>query len=218
MAKLKVVDTKGKEKGDVDLALMAVVKPSVLHRAVVAEEANNRQGTQKAKTRAEVRGGGRKPYRQKKTGRSRQGSIRSPLHRKGGVVFAPVPRDYSKKVNRKERRLALQSAFATQADQGRIIVVDKIDFDQPKTKLAVELLNSIGANVQRVLVILPSYDEVALKAFRNLRHVEVRTAPSKASKDGEQTRAQGFSTRDLLVAHKVVVSKDALAAIQEAWS
>lgn len=218
MAKVKIVDTKGKEKGDVELGLSADVSPSVLHRVVVAEEANNRQGTQKAKTRAEVRGGGRKPYRQKKTGRSRQGSIRSPLHRKGGVVFAPVPRDYSKKVNRKERRLALQAAFATQADQGKVIVVDKIQFDQPKTKSAVELLNAIGATARRVLVILPAYDEVALKAFRNLRHVEVRTAPCKTTKDGEQAKAQGFSTRDVLVAHQVVVSKDAMEVIKEAWS
>ncbi len=217
MTTVKIVDSKGKEKGSVDLQVSADVKQSVLHRAVVAEEANKRQGTQKAKTRAEVRGGGRKPYRQKKTGRSRQGSIRSPLHRKGGVVFAPVPRDYDKKVNRKERRLALQTALATQADAGKLIVVDKIEFSEPKTKDAVALLTAVGANSRRVLVILPAYDEIALKAFRNLPNVEVRTAPIRA-KEGEPVRSQGFSTRDLLVAHQIVVAKDALTAIQEAWA
>jgi large subunit ribosomal protein L4 len=217
MATIKVLDSKGKEKGSVDLKAPVEAKPSVLHRAIVSEEANSRQGTQKAKTRAEVRGGGRKPYRQKKTGRARQGSISAPHYRKGGVVFAPVPRDYGKKMNKKERRLALRAALATQADAGNLIVVDKIEFAAPKTKDAAALLKAVGAESRRVLVILPAYDENTLKAFRNLPHVEVRTAPSNSKQD-EGAKSQGFSTRDLLVAHRVVIAKDALNAIQEAWA
>lgn len=217
MATVKVLDSKGKEKGSVELAAPAEAKQSVLHRAVVAEEANSRQGTQKAKTRAEVRGGGRKPYRQKKTGRARQGTISAPHYRKGGVVFAPVPRDYTKKVNKKEKRLALKAALAAQAEAGTLIVVDKIEFGAPRTKDAAALLKAVGADAARVLVILATYDETSLKAFRNLPHVVVRTAPSKKD-DETEAKSQGFSTRDLLVAQRVVIAKDALSAVQEAWA
>lgn len=218
MATLKVLDSSGKEKGTVTVASVDT-KRSVLHRAVVAEEANSRQGTQKAKTRAEVRGGGRKPYRQKKTGRARQGSIRSPQYAHGGVVFAPRPRDYEKRLNRKERRLALRSAFSARAEDGSLVVVERIAFQEPKTKEAAALLKNVGADASRVLVILPSYDQTALKAFRNLPNVEVRTAPTKKKEGVENSaKSQPFSTRDLLVARKIVVAKDALAAIEEAWS
>lgn len=217
MATIRVLDSQGKEKGSVELKSLAEPKPSVLHRVVVAEEANARQGTQKAKTRAEVRGGGRKPYRQKKTGRARQGSIRAPHYRKGGVVFAPVPRDYGKKVNKKERRLAMRAALTAQAEAGNVIVVDKIEFEAPKTKMASALLKAVGADAARVLVILSRHDETCVKAFRNLQNVVVRTAPAKSNQEREG-RSQGFSTRDLLVAHRIVMAKDALDAIQEAWS
>ncbi|MBL1148810.1 MAG: 50S ribosomal protein L4 [Armatimonadetes bacterium] len=221
MASLKILDSSGKQKGEVAVndALSTVSKLSVIHRAVVAEQANRRQGTQKVKTRAEVSGGGRKPYRQKKTGRARQGSIRAPHYAHGGVVFAPQPRSYEKKVNRKERRLAIQSAFAAKLNDDAIIVVDKISFSEPKTKSAVELLSKVGAaDAKRVLVILPAYDEVAFKSFRNLPNVEVRTAPA-AVKDGDDpVKTQGFSARDLMVAHKIVIAEDALKAIQEVWA
>ncbi len=213
MATLKVIG--GKDTVEVK---SVEVKKSVLHRAVVAEEANSRQGTQKAKTRSEVKGGGRKPYKQKKTGRARQGTIRAPHYAHGGVVFAPVPRDYEKKVNRKERRLALKSAFAVKADAGDVIVVETIAVKAPKTKDAVAMLKTWGADVKRVLVIVPSYDEAVVKSFRNLPNVEVRTAPARIKGVQEGTKTQAFSTRDLLLANKVVVAKDALSAIEEAWS
>lgn len=217
MATLKVIDAKGKEKGSVEVK-SSEAKNSVLHRAVVAEEANKRQGTQKAKTRAEVRGGGRKPYKQKKTGRARQGTVSAPHYAHGGVAFAPVPRDYEKKVNRKERRLALQTAFSLKAEAGDVIVVEKIEVKTPKTKDAVAMLKAWGADVRRVLVIVQEYDEALVKSFRNLSNVEVRTAPARIKGDLEGPKTQAFSTRDLLVAHKVVVAKDALTAIEEAWA
>lgn len=217
MATLKVLDAKGKEKGSVEVK-SSEAKNSVLHRAVVAEESNKRQGTQKAKTRAEVKGGGRKPYKQKKTGRARQGTVSAPHYAHGGVAFAPVPRDYDKKVNRKERRLALQTAFSVKAEAGDVIIVEKIEVKAPKTKDAVAMLKAWGADVRRVLVILPEYDEALVKSFRNLKNVEVRTAPARIKGVQEGPKTQAFSTRDLLVAHKVVVAKDALTAIEEAWA
>ena len=186
-----------------------------IHRAVVAEEANSRQGTQSAKTRAEVRGGGRKPYKQKKTGNARQGSIRSPHYAHGGMAMAVKPRDYSKKVNRQERRASILTAFSQHLEVGNITVVDNIAFAAPKTKDATSLLAALGlAGVRRVLVILPVYDEITYKCFRNLPNVVVRTAPSS----DQEVKTQAFSTRDLLVAHKVVVAQDALAKIEEVWA
>src|SRR6185503_9030577 len=120
-----------------------------LHRTLVAETANARQGTQKAKTRSEASGGGRKPYKQKKTGNARQGTIRAPHYAHGGVAFAPVPRDYSKKVNKKERKLATISAFSVQANNGNVLVADKIAFGAPKTKEAADLLKAHGLDKVR---------------------------------------------------------------------
>ncbi len=219
MASLKVLNKAGKSAGEIKIGeALASAKASApaMYRAVIAEEANNRQGTQKAKTRAEVRGGGRKPYRQKKTGRARQGSIRAPHYYHGGVVFAPTPRDYSQKVNKKERRLAILGSLAARIESGDVIVVDSIQFGAPKTKEAFELLKNVGADeAKRVLVILPEHDKTCWLSFRNLPNVKVRTAPSKGDGKGA---AVGFSARDLLVAHKIVIAKDALDAIQEAWT
>lgn len=196
---------------------LASVKPktSVLHRAVVAEEANSRQGTQSAKTRSETRGGGRKPYKQKKTGRARQGSIRSPQYAHGGMAFAVKPRDYDKKVNRKERRTAILGALNLKIEEGAVSVTDSIVFTEPKTKQAVELLKALGvADAKRVLVILPAVDDKTYKCFRNLPNVVVKTAPSS----DKEVKTDVFSARDLLVAHKIVVAKDAMKRIEEVWA
>lgn len=219
MASLKVLDKAGKSVGEVklgDRVADATVNTPLLHRAVVSEEANNRQGTQKAKTRAEVRGGGRKPYRQKKTGRARQGTVSAPHYHHGGVAFAPVPRDYSKKVNRKERRKAIITALSARVTSGDVIVVDKIEFKKPKTKDAIAMLKAVGAgDAKRVLVILESCDDAAYKSFRNIPNIKIRTAPVRGEGSAQ---TQGFSTRDLLVAHKIVAAKGAIEAIEEAWA
>lgn len=215
---------------------------SVIHRAVVAENANRRQGTQSAKTRSEVRGGGRKPYKQKKTGNARQGTIRAPHYAHGGMAFAVKPRDYDKKVNRKERRAALVGALSAQIEAGNVVLADKILFTEPKTKNAVEFLKAMGvSDAKRVLVVLPVYDDVTYRCFRNLPNVVVRTAPSsgapvkaeapasaeaapKKSKAKKEVESAGpaktatFSTRDVLVAHKVVIAQDAMSKIEEVWA
>lgn len=204
--------------------MRAEAKVSTLHRVVIAEEANKRQGTQSAKTRSETRGGGRKPYKQKKTGRARQGSIRAPHYAHGGMAHAVKPRSYEHKVNKKERRLALKAALTARIDEGDVIMVDAIAFDTPKTKAAVAFLEKAGiAAAKRVLIILPEYDEATYKCFRNLRNgeatkIEVRTAPANVKAGADAVKTQSFSTRDLLVAHKIVMAKDALKKIEEAWA
>lgn len=216
MAELEIRNDKGKVVGKHQLAgpiADVEVSKAVLHRVVVAEEANARQGTQSAKTRSEVRGGGKKPYKQKKTGNARQGTIRAPHYAHGGMALAVKPRDYSKKVNRKERRLATIAAFSAKVADGSVIVADSITFAAPKTKDAQALLAAWGVNeIRRVLVVIPEHNEATLKSFRNIPNVTVRTAPSR---DG---KASSFSTRDLLVAHKIVIAKDALAKTEEVWT
>ena len=222
MATIEIKDKGGKKVGSHDLsAVLTTIGAShtTIHRTVVAEEANARQGTQSAKTRSEVRGGGRKPYKQKKTGNARQGTIRAPHYAHGGMAMAVKPRDYSKKVNQRERRAAILSSLAMHFEAGNVSVVDAIAFAQPKTKDAIALLAALGlGGVRRVLVILPEYDEVTLKSFRNLTNVVVRTAPASVKSGEEGPKTQAFSARDVLVAHKVVVAKDALARIEEVWS
>lgn len=216
MSQVEVKNQEGKVVGTREMpkALAEVsVGRSVVHRAVVAEMANSRQGTQSAKTRSEARGGGRKPYKQKKTGNARQGTIRAPHYAHGGMALAVKPRDYTKKLNKKERRVALAGALAAKLEAGDVLVVDAISFAEVKTKLALGFLKALGLEgVKRVLVVLPEYDADILKCFRNLPNVEVRTAPSKEGK------SQAFSTRDLLVAHKVVFTQGALARVEEVWS
>ncbi|MFI5385491.1 MAG: 50S ribosomal protein L4 [Fimbriimonadales bacterium] len=219
MAKtLEVIGKDGKAAGKVNLSEKltgATASRTTLHRAVVAEEANARQGTQKAKTRSETRGGGRKPYKQKKTGNARQGTIRAPQWAHGGMALAVEPRDYTKKVNKKERRAALLTAFAAHIEAGNVIVADTLTFAEPKTKQAHDLLKAHGlSDVRRVLVVLPAYDAATHKSFRNLPNVTVRTAPTSSKEE----KAQAFSTRDVLVAHKILIAKDALAKIEEVWA
>lgn len=223
MADIKILNRSGAEAGTHTLSeklANAATSHTTLHRTIVAEEANARQGTQKTKTRSEVRGGGRKPYKQKKTGNARQGTIRAPHYAHGGMALALTPRSYSKKVNRKERRAAILTALGMQIDDGNVTVLDSIKFEEPKTKSAVELLNTLGlSDTRRVLVVLPEYDQVTFKSFRNLPNVVVRTAPARVLKGDENpTKTVAFSARDITVAHKIVIAQEALAKIEEVWA
>jgi len=220
MASLEIKDKNGKSVGKHQVAapLGAVsVAQTVLHRAVVAEEANARQGTQSAKTRSETRGGGRKPYKQKKTGNARQGTIRAPHYAHGGMAFAVKPRDYSKKINTKERRAAILGALAAKIEEGSVTVADKLTFAEPKTKQAAALLEKLELMpIRRVLVILKDYDETAFRSFRNIKGVTVRTAPAAKTAD-DAPKTVTFSTRDVLVAHKILITADALKQVEEVW-
>lgn len=223
MANIEVKDKLGKAVGSIELSdkiAGASTNIVTLHRAIISEESNSRQGTQSAKTRSEVRGGGRKPYKQKKTGNARQGSINSPHYRHGGMAMAVKPRDYDKKVNRKERRAAILTALSAQFEGGNVIVVDEISFSEPKTKEAVAFLSGIGlGSERRVLVVTPTYDPAVFKSFRNLPNIVVRTAPAgKAAEGTEATKAVAFSARDVMLAHKIVIAKDALSRIEEVWA
>ena len=214
---LEVKDKGGKVVGNVAISPVlseATASHTTIHRAIVAEEANARQGTQKTKTRSEVSGGGRKPYKQKKTGNARQGTIRAPHYAHGGMALALTPRGYEKKVNRKERRAAILTALAAHLDAGNVSVADALTFAAPKTSEAQALLKVHGlTDVRRVLVILPAYDEVSYKSFRNIKNVTVRTAPT----NNKEEKAQAFSARDVLVAHKILIARDALAKVEEVW-
>ncbi|MCB0826880.1 MAG: 50S ribosomal protein L4 [Fimbriimonadaceae bacterium] len=215
MADIEIKDSKGKASGKHSLAAPLAdltVDSAVLHRAVVSEEANKRQGTHSAKTRSEARGGGRKPYKQKKTGNARQGTIRAPHYAHGGMALAIKPRDYSKKMNKKERRLATIAAFAERVRSGDIQLVKDLTLKAPKTKDAVAILNSLGlGETKRVLVVTAEHDMNLVKSLRNVPGVVVRTAPSR---DG---KAESFSTRDLLVAHKIVMTADAMKKTEDAF-
>lgn len=219
MATLEIKGKDGKKVGSVSLGdklSKTSAKAHVVHRTVVAEEASARQGTQKTKTRSEVAGGGRKPYKQKKTGRARQGSVRAPHYAHGGMALALQPRDYDKKVNRKERRAAILSALASKIASDDVVVTESIAFAQPKTKDALALLTALGvADAKRVLVVVPEVDTVTYKCFRNLPSVVVRTAPSAGPEAG---KTNTFSARDVLVAHKVVIAKEALTRVEEVWA
>lgn len=216
MAEIEIKNAQGKVVGKHKVAEPIVALgaiENVLHRVIVAEQANARQGTHSAKTRSEAQGGGRKPYRQKKTGNARQGTIRAPHYAHGGMAFAIKPRDYSRKVNKKERRLATVSAFSVRLSDGDVQLADKIVFGEPKTKDAAQLLKAHGLDgVKRVLIVLAEDDATVVKSFRNMRNVEVRTAPTK------EGRGSAFSTRDVLVAHKILMSRAALEKTEEAWS
>ncbi len=223
MAELDIKNKTGAAAGKYSLAealASTEISSALLHKAVVTEEANSRQGTQSAKTRAEVRGGGRKPYKQKKTGRARQGSIRSPQYTHGGVVFAPKPRDYSKKMNKKEKKAALLNAIALKIQSGDVTIIENLKMEEPRTKLALDFLQTLGlADVRRVLLVLPECDEVTYKAFRNLPNVVLKTAPATIdAENGEVTKTETFSTRDFLVAHKIVMAKEALMRVEEVWA
>ncbi len=209
MASIPLKDSAGKDLGTLALpdAIFGVdYNEALVHQAIVTEEANYRQGTHSTKTRAEVRGGGRKPWKQKGTGRARQGTIRAPQWRKGGVVGGPTPRDYRKAFPVKMRRGAMRCVLSGKVAEGSVIGLDALAFDAIKTKSAVELLKALGlGETRRVLIIIPEHDETLLKSTHNLQNVELRFAPN-------------FSVRDTLVAHKIVLVKGAIAKIEAVWS
>ena len=215
MAEIEIKNDQGKVVGKHKVAEpLSSLSPenNLLHRAVMAEQANSRQGTHSGKSRSDAHGGGRKPYRQKKTGNARQGTIRAPQYAGGGMAFAIKPRDHGHKLNKKERKLATITALSTRLQAGDVALADKISFGEPKTRAACELLNAHGLkNCRRVLVVIAENDSIVTMSFRNLQNVVVRTAPSK---DG---KASSFSTRDLLVAHKILMTKAALEKTEEVW-
>ncbi len=205
MATVDILDTQGKKSGSRDLAadvFEAPVSVSLMHQVVVAGLAGLRAGTHSTKTRGEVSGGGRKPWRQKGTGRARQGSIRSPQWVGGGVAHGPQPRDHSMRVNKKMRKGALRSALTDALQSGKLAIVSEIAFDEPKTKQATELLSALELN-GKVLVVLPrpTDDGAVEKSFRNL--VDVKVAYSG-----------GLGTYDVLWADRVLLTGDALDAIE----
>jgi large subunit ribosomal protein L4 len=204
MAKVKVQDQAGKKVGEQELdpAVFDVeVNEPVMHQVVVAGMAAARGGNQSTKTRAEVSGGGRKPWRQKGTGRARHGSIRSPIWAGGGVAHGPKPRDHSLRVPKKMKRMALRSALTDRARAGRIKVLDSIAFDEPSTKDALGMLDSLDAGGATVLLVLAKPDEVVERSFRNLGEVKIDYPGN-------------VSTYDVLYADWIVFTRDALEAVK----
>ncbi len=207
MPNVQVVDMQGKKVSTVDLAdSIFGIEPNaaVMHQMVVSYLANQRQGTQSALTRSEVSGGGRKPWRQKGTGRARQGSTRAPQWYHGGVVFAPKPRDYRFSVNKKVRRLAMKSAFSSKAAAEEIIVIDKIAFDEIKTAKFAAMLSAVGSE-RKALVVLPEVDEKAIKSARNIPGVKT-------------AQVNELNVYDILNADKLIIAKDALTKIEEVYA
>ncbi|MCI8710306.1 MAG: 50S ribosomal protein L4 [Dorea sp.] len=206
MANVSVYNIEGKEVGTIDLsdAVFGVeVNEHLVHMAVVSQLANNRQGTQKAKTRAEVSGGGRKPWRQKGTGHARQGSTRAPQWTGGGVVFAPVPRDYSFKMNRKEKRAALKSALTTKVEEKKFIVIDEIAFDEVKTKNFANILKNL--DVSKALVVLEDDNVNAELSARNI--ADVKTAKTNT-----------INVYDILKYNTVIATKAVAKSIEEVYA
>ena len=202
MAKVDVVDARGKKSGSVDLpddVFGVQVNVPVMHRVVRAQLAAARAGTHSTKTRSEVRGGGRKPWRQKGTGRARQGSIRAPQWTGGGVVFGPKPRDHELRVNKKEKALALRSALTDRRAGGNLKVLDALDFDVPKTAEAVALLQALGIAGRKLLLVVDGLEEAAIKSFRNLPAVHLLTFDQ-------------LNTYDVLSCDVLVFTRDSLEA------
>ena len=206
MANVSVYNMEGNEVGTLELndAVFGVnVNEHLVHLAVVSQLANKRQGTQKAKTRAEVSGGGRKPWKQKGTGHARQGSTRSPQWTGGGVVFAPTPRDYTIKLNKKERKLALKSALTSRVNENKFIVVDELKFDEIKTKKFQNVLNNL--KVSRALVVVGEDSANAVKSARNIPAVKTAFVNT-------------INVYDILKYNTVVATKTAVAAIEEVYA
>ncbi len=206
MASVSVYNMEGKEVGTMELsdAVFGVkINEHLVHMAVVQHLANMRQGTKKAKTRSEVSGGGRKPWKQKGTGHARQGSTRAPQWKGGGVVFAPVPRDYSFKMNKKEKRAALKSALTSKVQDSRLIVVDELKFDEIKTRNFVAVMNNL--QVQKGLVVIAENDANIVMSARNMAGVDTILANS-------------VNVYDVMKAKTVVLTKDAVAKIEEVYA
>lgn len=206
MANVAVYNMEGKEVDRIELndSIFGVeINEHLVHMAVLQQLANKRQGTQKAKTRSEVRGGGRKPWRQKGTGHARQGSTRSPQWTGGGVVFAPTPRDYSFKLNKKEKRAALKSALTSRVVENKFVVVDELKLDEIKTKKFVEVLKNL--NVEKALVVLNDMDEKVIASAANIPTVKT-------------TQTNELNVFDVLKYDTVVVTKAAVATIEEVYA
>ena len=206
MANVAVYNMEGKEVGSLELndAIFGVeVNEHLVHMAVLQQLANNRQGTQKAKTRSEVSGGGRKPWRQKGTGHARQGSTRSPQWTGGGVVFAPKPRDYSFKMNKKEKRIALLSALSSKVAESKIVVLDEFKLDEIKTKKFVEVMNNL--KVENALVVLEGENKNVVLSGRNIPSVKV-------------TATNEINTYDVLKYTTLVVTKAAVEKLEEVYA
>ena len=206
MANVSVYNMEGKEVGSIELndAVFGVeVNEHLVHMAVVNQLANNRQGTQSAKTRSEVSGGGRKPWRQKGTGHARQGSTRAPQWTGGGVVFAPKPRDYSFKMNKKEKRLALLSALSSKVNDSKIVVLDEFKLDEIKTKKFAEVMNNL--KVSKALVVLEGENKNVVLSGRNIPTVKV-------------SAANEINTYDILKYDTLVVTKAAVARLEEVYA
>lgn len=207
MPKVNVINMSGKSVGDLEMkADVFQVEPNIplMHQAVVSEESNSRQGTADTKNRSEVSGGGAKPFRQKGTGRARQGSIRSPHMYHGGIVFGPTPRSYQKLMPKKMRRAALKSAFSARIADEDVIIVDEIKLDKISTKEMAGILRSVGA-AGKILVILDSLTDEIRKSSRNISQLEIRIAPA-------------VSVRDVLNADKIVMTKPAVSKFEEVFA
>ncbi len=206
MANVTVYNMEGKEVGNMDLndAVFGVeINEHLVHMAVVQNLANKRQGTQKAKTRSEVSGGGRKPWRQKGTGHARQGSTRSPQWKGGGVVFAPTPRDYSFKLNKKEKRAALKSVLTSRVQDNKLIVLDELKFDAIKTKDFKKVMDNL--KVDKAMVVIGGQDENVILSARNLPTVDTAVA-------------ENINVYDILKGDTLVLTKDAVAKIEEVFA
>ena len=206
MANVSVFNMEGKEVGTIELndAVFGVeVNEHLVHMAVVAQLANKRQGTQKAKTRSEVSGGGRKPWRQKGTGHARQGSTRSPQWTGGGMVFAPTPRDYTITLNKKEKRAALKSALTSRVNENKFVVVDELKFDEVKTKNFKAVMNNL--KVSKALVVLADNDQNTVLSARNIPEVKTSLVNT-------------INVFDILKYNTVVATKAAVASIEEVYA
>lgn len=208
MAKVPVYNIEGQQIAEIELndsIFNVPINTHVLHQAVVAHLANRRQGTFAAKTRAEVRGGGRKPWRQKGTGRARQGSIRAPTWRKGGVVFAKKPRDFSIDLPKKVKRLALKCALSSKVKENNLIVLDRWDMNQYKTKEVLRVLKNLGLENQKALIVIPEKNEYLQKSTRNIP--EVKTL-----------QVGNLNVFDILKYDKFVILQDAVKKVEEVYA
>ena len=206
MPKIDVLDVKGNVVGDVELSeAIFGIEPNehVVHEVVVALLANRRQGTRSALTRSEVRGGGRKPWRQKGTGRARAGTIRSPLWKGGGVIFAPKSRDYSKMVNKKVKALAMKSVFSAKAQDNELRVLNQLVMDVPKTKEMIAVLNNI--NAQKALIVLPENNEAIIRSANNIPKVATTTVNE-------------LNVYDMLKYDVLIMTQEALQKIEEVYA
>ena len=218
MAKVAVYNIEGKEVETMELndAVFGVeINEHLVHMAVVQQLANKRQGTQSAKTRSEVSGGGRKPWRQKGTGHARQGSTRSPQWTGGGVVFAPKPRDYSMKMNKREKAMAIKSALTSKVNDNKLVVVDNFNVDEVKTKKVATILNNLNAN--KALIVTNGKNENLVLSAKNIPTVRTSSIEVLNNEDSREVRST-INVYDIMKYDTLVVTKDAVAAIEEVYA